>query len=173
MKTVKVTLRGKSALLMHAFPMEPIEGLDKKPAEEQAELALYRLPDGQLYVPGVNLSRTLIASGAFSKGKGRGSLSQVVAGTVFVRPDVLILRPQTWRVDSRPVVIPATRGRVMRHRPRFDSWEFDCEIDYDETLLTENQLRKIVDDGGDRVGLCDFRPAKKGPFGRFMVTAWK
>jgi len=61
----------------------------------------------------------------------------------------------------------------MRHRPRFDSSEFDCEIDYDETLLTENQLRKIVDDGGDRVGLCDFRPAKKGPFGRFMVTAWK
>jgi len=61
----------------------------------------------------------------------------------------------------------------MRHRPCFDEWEFDCEIDYDETVMTENQLRKIVDDAGNRVGLCDFRPAKKGPFGRFMVTAWK
>ena len=34
-------------------------------------------------------------------------------------------------------------------------------------------LKAIVDDAGDRVGLLDFRPERKGPFGRFMVTAWK
>jgi len=29
-----------------------------------------------------------------------------------------------------------------------------------------------VDDTGQRVGLLDFRPEKKGPFGRFVVTRW-
>jgi hypothetical protein len=39
-------------------------------------------------------------------------------------------------------------------------------------LLTEKNLRKIVDDGLQRVGLLDFRPEKKGSFGRAMVVKW-
>jgi len=74
---------------------------------------------------------------------------------------------------ERPVVIAATKGRVMRYRPRLDEWKFSCEIEYDETLLTETQLRRIVDDTGSRVGLLDFRPARNGSFGRFVVVSWE
>jgi hypothetical protein len=42
-----------------------------------------------------------------------------------------------------------------------------------ETLLSEKEVRGIVDNMGSRVGLLDFRPEKKGPFGRCMVTAWQ
>jgi hypothetical protein len=47
------------------------------------------------------------------------------------------------------------------------------EIEYDTVLLKEEELRQVVDDAGSRVGLLDFRPEKKGPFGRFIVTEWK
>jgi len=30
-----------------------------------------------------------------------------------------------------------------------------------------------VDAAGKRIGLGDFRPDCKGPFGRFVVTKWK
>jgi hypothetical protein len=30
-----------------------------------------------------------------------------------------------------------------------------------------------VDDAGQRVGALDFRPEKKGAFGRFVVTHWE
>jgi len=30
-----------------------------------------------------------------------------------------------------------------------------------------------VDSAGKRVGLGDFRPARKGPFGKFRVDEWK
>jgi hypothetical protein len=33
-------------------------------------------------------------------------------------------------------------------------------------------VRVIVNDAGSRVGLLDFRPEKKGPFGRFSVIKW-
>ncbi len=66
----------------------------------------------------------------------------------------------------------ARQGRILRHRPKLTNWEFDCEIEFDETLLTEAQLRKVVDDALDKVGLLDFRPEKKGPFGRGMVIKW-
>lgn len=46
-------------------------------------------------------------------------------------------------------------------------------MELDDDFMTGNLLRAIIDDSGKRVGLGDFRPACKGPFGRFVVTNWK
>lgn len=170
-KQVEVKIKGISALLMHSFPMVPIEAIEKKSPEEQAELATYRDPDGNLYVPAIAIQRCLVSSATYSKGKGRGSLQKPVAACVMVTPERVPL-PRPFTVDARPVVVPATRGRVVRYRPRFDEWNLSFSIEYDDTLLTETQLRRVVDDAGSRVGLLDFRPERKGPFGRFMVTKW-
>lgn len=158
---------------MHAFPMVPIEAIEKKTKEEQAELAAYRDEDGMLFVPGVNLQRALVAGAAYSKGKGRASLQKVAAACVFVNPARLSLGKKEYAIDARPVVVPATKGRVIRYRPLLDTWELSFEIEWDPNLLTEKQLRTVVDDTGSRVGLLEYRPEKKGPFGRFMVTSWE
>lgn len=172
--TVAVTIKGTSALLMHAFPMVPIEAPEKKSPEEQAEIAAYRDPDTKgLYVPAVALQRALVAGAAFSKGKGRATLQKIAAACVFVGPERLSLGTSTYVVDSRPVVVPATKGRVIRHRPRLDEWQVSFTLEYDPTLLDEKQARRIVDDTGSRVGLLDFRPERRGPYGRFVVTRWE
>jgi hypothetical protein len=172
---VQVVIQGHPpGLLMHKFPTDPIEGLEKKPPAEQAELAAYRDPEtGDLYFPGVNVQRALVAGATFSKGKGRGSLQKAAAACLFVGPERLSFGTPTYAVDSRPIVVPATKGRVMRHRPRLESWRLTFSIEYDPTLLSAKQVRAIVDDTGTRVGLGDFRPEKRGPFGRFSVIHWE
>ena len=172
-KGIKATIEGISPLLMHSFPLLPIEALEKKSVEEQAELSAYQDENHKLFIPGINLQRALIAGAVFSKGKGRGSLQKQVAACVMITPDRLILANQSYIVDSRPVVIPATKGRVLRHRPRFDKWGVSFDIEYDPNLLTADQVRRILDDTGSRVGLLDFRPERKGPFGRFQVISWQ
>lgn len=171
-ESVNVKIKGISALLMHCFPMVPIEAIEKKSPEEQAELAAYRGPDGNLFIPGLNLQRGLVSAATYSKGKGRASLQKQTAACVIVTPERLDLGTKVFSVDSRPIVVPATKGRVIRHRPRLDDWGVSLTAEYDPTLLKESELRKIFDDLGSRVGLLDFRPEKKGPFGRFMVTEW-
>lgn len=171
-KTIEAEIKGISPLLMHAFPMQPIEAIEKKSPDEQAELSAYRDPDGQLFIPGVCLQRALVNGATFSKGKGRSSLQKNVAACVFVTPERLLLGEKKFEVDARPVVIAATKGRIIRYRPRLDKWAVRFSLEYDETLLDGKQVRKIVDDTGSRVGLLDFRPQKNGPFGRFMVTKW-
>ena len=172
-QTVRASIKGISPLLMHAFPMVPIEAIEKKSPEDQAELAAYRDPDTKgLYIPAMALQRCLIAAATYSKGKGRGSLQKAVAACILVSPERIPLGQDTFIVDARPVVVPATKGRVMRFRPRLEAWEVHFLVDYDDTLLSNTQLRRVVDDAGQRVGLLDFRPEKKGPFGRFMVTSW-
>jgi hypothetical protein len=174
MKSVEVTVKGTSALLMHRFPLEPIEAIEKKTVADQAEIAAYRDPETKgLYVPGVAVQRCLVGAATYSKGKGRGSLQKNVAACVLVTPERISTGQKTYAIDSRAVVVPATKGRVVRHRPRLDEWEISFTVDYDDTLLTEQQMRRIIDDAGSRVGLLDFRPEKRGPFGRFMVTSWE
>jgi len=174
MAKMEVTIRGISPLLMHRFPLVPTEGMDKKPVADQAEEAAYRDPlTRRLFVPGVCVQRALVNAAVFSKGKGRASLQKTAAACLLVSPDRLDLNQTTYEIDSRAVVVPATKGRVVRHRPRIDPWELSFSLEYDDVLLKETEVRKIVDDAGLRVGLLDFRPECKGPFGRFTVTVWK
>lgn len=171
---INCTIEGISPLLMHKYPLVPIEALEKKSTEEQAELAAYRIPDnGALYIPGTAIQRCCVGAASYSKGKGRASLQKVVAACLMVSPEYCSLNVKDFTIDGRPIVVPATKGRVMRYRPRLDEWATTFRIDFDKDLLTEVQVRRVVDDAGSRVGLLDFRPACKGPFGRFMVTKWE
>jgi hypothetical protein len=172
-KTVSVAIKGISPLLMHKFPMDKVDE-SKLTAEEQAERGAFRDPDnGGLFVPGLNLQRALVAAASFSKGKGRASLQKQVAACVMVTPERISLGTERFAIDSRPVVIAATKGRVIRHRPRLDEWGIEFAIEFDPTLLTLADVKKILEDCGSRVGILDFRPEKKGPFGRFMVTRFE
>lgn len=172
--TVSCTIKGISALLMNQYPMIPIEHIEKRSPEEQAEYAVYRDKQiGELYIPAIAVQRALIGGAAYSKGKGRASLQKPVAACVNVSPEYLYLGTKEYTIDARSVVIPATHGRVVRFRPRLDNWKVSFQIEFDNDLLKETELRKIVDDTGTRVGLLDFRPERKGPFGRFSVVEWK
>lgn len=173
LKHITCTLKGISPLLMNKFPFEEIEGFKNLSKEEQAGHAAYRDPKGNLYVPGICVQRALIAAATYSKGKGRASLQKQVAACIQITPEYILLGQKEYTIDSRPVVVPATKGRIIRNRPRFDEWEITFDIEYDSVLLKESEVRKIVDDMGSRVGLLDFRPSNKGPFGRCIVVAWK
>lgn len=173
-KTAEVKIKGLTALLMHRFPLEPIEAIAKKSIEEQAEIAAYRDPNGSLYIPGISVQRALVGGATYSKGKGRSSLQKPVAACVMVTPEYLDLGTKEFKIDSRRVVIQATKSAIVRHRPRIEpGWQVSFNLEWDPTLLTETEMRQVVDDTGSRVGLLDFRPERKGPFGRFMVTEWK
>jgi hypothetical protein len=174
MQTLNVKIQGVSPLLQHRFIGEPPEGMRNKPPQEQAELATYRdIKTGELYIPVENLTRALISGASYSKGKGRSSLQKEVAAAVFVSPARISLGTKKFETDSRSVVIPATKGRIMAHRPRIDEWSAGFVIEFDETLLRKEQIVKILSDTGSRVGLMDFRPERKGPYGRFEVLSAK
>lgn len=167
MAKATVTIEGTSALLMKKFPEVPIEGFEKKPPQEQAELSSYRIPGSkELCIPGVAIQRALINGAAYSKGKGRASLQKTAAACIMVLPEFVGVGTDKFKVDSRPCVVPATKGRIMRHRPRIDQWKGSFGIEWDETLMSEEQVKRIIEDMGTRVGLLEFRPACKGPYGR-------
>jgi len=145
--------------------------------KEQAEDKLYVGEKGKSVIPARNLLSCLINAGIFHKIKNKNITTQrsslIPACVAIENMELPITSKDGWTVDSQAVVNPKTGGRVPCHRPKFNDWKLSVEVVLDETMVSPKLFRDIVDDAGSKVGLGDFRPGRKGPFGRFKVTSWK
>ena len=144
---------------------------------EQAEQKLYTDENGTPIVPGPNLFRCLIDAGKFFKlGRSKVTTRETSLIPACVELEELIIpieHEESWSVDTRPVRIPSTGGRILRYRPRFDDWKLSFTLTLDTDIMAAKLLREIVDDAGRKIGLGDFRIDHKGPFGKFVVTKWE
>jgi hypothetical protein len=61
----------------------------------------------------------------------------------------------------------------MRHRPRFDCWGLKFSIGVDDTLMKVEDAQMLLEQSGLSIGIGDFRPEKRGPFGTFRVTRFE
>lgn len=186
MKTVRVRIDGITPMLIHRFSdqaaMDATSGNRKsmvgeqKTPQEEADGFLYKDSEGKPVMPQPNMFRCIIDAGTFIKiGKGKVSTQKTsLVPACLSIPDLYIpiIHKQPWTVDTRPVRIPSTGGRILRHRPIFNDWSLDFTLILDEEIMSAKLLRQLVDIAGSRIGLGDFRPACKGPYGRFVVSKW-
>jgi len=181
MKTYNVTIQGISPLLMNrpsAMIGEKSKDVKRETMtiKEQAELKIYEI-DGKLYQPATHLQGTLVEAGKHKKMLGRGSAranySKVCGYAVTIEPFEIIHKKQKWEVFSILAVNPTTKGRNLLHRPMLKEWELDFEVVFDENSIEPPVMKELFDIAGKIVGIGDWRPAKKGRFGKFQVTSWK
>ena len=170
MKNINITIKGISPLLMNSFSIDG-EKTDKLPPVEQCQKKLYLTPEGECYIPATNFIRAVISAAKFHK-KGRASRTNDVAAALTTTNEYGIVKTP-WVVDTRSVVVPATKGRIVRHRPRFDTWEVAFEFIYDDSMFSEKEIYAIFEDAGSKIGILDFRPEKKGSLGKFIITNWE
>lgn len=192
MRTVKVKCKGESPILMDPMTEEVLEELRTgvrrnvqrdRPAEDVAREKIYR-EDGEkskIGLPAEMLFSSLVAAGRNVK----NGKKQVSTASTTTLPDFFSIQDyfmpftningnedKSWRVDKR-------RGRlkdgtaVCIVRPRFDKWEFEVTVTYDDKKADESVVKGLFTNAGSAQGLGAFRPNCKGPFGRFKVTNWK
>ena len=184
---IDVTIEGVTPLLCNKFTdaasMAATSGTrgsavgDKGTPHEQAEARLYTGQDGKYVIPQPNIFRAIIDGGTFFKaGKSKittQKTSLIPACVSIPCVEIPIQHKDQWETDTRAVRIPSTGGRILCHRPCFHDWRLSFTIDLDTDILSVKLLREIIDAAGKRIGLGDFRPACKGPFGKFVVTKWE
>jgi hypothetical protein len=187
MKTVAVEIRGITPLLIHRFA-EGSEAETKTRKNEvgntetprdKAKKVAYIAQDGTYFFSAFSIPGCMGNAGANHKMKGtRKSLRFVVPSAVQVDTEAITILngdgpAKDFEVDSRPVTIPATKGRIMRHRPRFDCWGAKFRLLIDDSLLSLDSAHTLLNEAGLTIGIGDFRPEKRGPFGRFRVTSFQ
>ena len=183
---IDVTIEGTTPLICNRFTDEAAMSAssgnrmaavgDKGSPREQSEKKLYLGTNGKPMIPQPNLFRCIIDAGTFFKaGKSKVTTqkSSMIPACVEIHGVELPLEHKDpWQVDTRAVRIPSTGGRILCHRPSFNDWRIKFTMEVDTSMITTKLAREIVDAAGKRIGLGDFRPSCKGPFGKFVVTQW-
>lgn len=187
MKYLNVELTGCTPLLVHRFddqaeqakPVRSVIANGKDPREEATKHA-YIADDGTYYISAIAIPRAMAAAGANFKRVGtRQTLRFVVPSAVRVIDDAATILDghgvpaTTFEVDGRPVTIPATKGRIMRYRPRWNAWTIRLTIGLQDQLLSVEDAQKLLVVAGETIGIGDYRPEKSGPFGTFRVTRFE
>jgi len=185
----KVTIRGTRPILWHRFgpdaiPLEKQEktGVAGNDPEEWRKTYL-ATKEGQLYIDPSYIFGCL-RDGAKHTKKGRGSIQALVAATLQVLDDrVLVDRhmpeegdPPTdpdapVYIDVRSVKNPNTKGRNVRYRVAASpGWLATFTVTWDATIVSRAQMNAVAIDAGMLCGLGDGRNIG---FGRFTVESFE
>jgi len=172
-----VEVRGVSPLLLHSWNVEAVAQKaasakgSKAKKSDNLESYCYRLPDGRLGVPGMNLAAALCEAARYSQDprSPRKSMRDLVRAAIVPLDIVAPFIPDRteWDFeDSRRVTVQ--RASVTRVRPAFkEGWRvrFSLLVNTPEYLGVE-RLHSLCSTAGRLIGLCDFRPT----YGRFEVS---
>lgn len=194
-QTVSLRIKGISPLLMHnpvglmrtGGSEEMQRGGKKIPTPlDEATNGLYKLPNGQLFLPSDAVREAALIASADVKDnsrKGRATMARRFGASVFLSREYFPLYragedgelgvPITadvtdWEVMVKRVVV--MRAGVMRARGLVRDWACDVEFEYDDETIDPNIVYAIVNQAGKYPGLLDYRPGRKGPYGRFQAV---
>lgn len=196
MRTVKIQCVGASPILMDPMTDDTLTSLitgvrpnkpKDRPLIEVCQEKLYREfgDTGRVGIPAECLFACLVAAGRNVK-NGKKQVSTATSTTIpglmsiksFFMPFTNVVEGEdgkAWRVDKRRGQLDNGGKKVAVGivRPRFDAWEFDVEVEFDDKIVNESVIRALFEDAGKNQGLGSFRPNKKGPFGTFKVTKFE
>jgi hypothetical protein len=188
MQTIKFKITGIAPLLMHnnrtVDRFDPITKKLKEYTSKSAksktdddELALRRLEwEAGLYLDenGPCLTADTVLGMVISGAKKSRQGKQAAAGVYETSPTYSLqyTGPRTadelyaaGRFEDCRTVRIGDKS-IMRTRPRFSDWSCVISLHFDETMVDRSVLLKALEDAGERIGICDYRPR----FGRFLVT---
>jgi len=176
---IKVQIEGTTPILFNRFRDTAIEGKSKKRtgalAETEIEDKLYLDEKGNPQLPSVYLKNSITEASKQFKivGKGKSTYSKLVASTVDIEPFMIDLKSGKYEVFRISAVNPMTKGRMMTERPKYIKWKAEFEIILNDPAVPVSVINEILEHSGKYVGIGDWRPEKKGMFGKFMITSFK
>lgn len=179
MEKIKVQIEGTTPILFNRFRDTAIEGKSKKRtgamAEAEIEDKLYQDEDGKTQLPSVYLKNCIVEASKQFKivGKGKSTYSKLVASTVDIEPFMIELEAGKYEVFRISAVNPMTKGRMMTERPKYNKWKAEFEIILNDPAVPVSVINEILEHAGKYVGVGDWRPEKKGMFGKFLISEFK
>ena len=141
--------------------------------EKEALQKLYIDSNKNIYQPSTHIERALIEAGKKIrvKGQGKATYSKLFGSMVSVEEyEILHIIPK-YEIHKSLAVIPSTKGRVVRYRPIFKEWKLKFHLLFEDEISVD-VIKEALEIAGKYSGIGDWRPEKKGKFGKFQVTSF-
>lgn len=128
------------------------------------QAAKYLDADGNDVVLGQFFKNAIVSAARFAKNVKMTELR----GALFVEDMEIPLKFSkcVMREDSVRV---ANGAADLRYRPEYHDWSVLLRISFMKSMLSTDQVVDLVRRAGFGVGICEWRPEKNGPHGRWTV----
>lgn len=130
--------------------------------EEEAQEKSYFDEEIGYYVPSSQIEACL-REAAKNFTKGKSNYKNIILASVFVEEEKLPIGRKFDEVDKR--FCRVQRQGIVRSRPRWNNWQLEFTLNYDEDRINSDTLLQILEEGGVTKAIGDYRPK----FGRFKV----
>ena len=188
MKKLHVVLNGTTPLIMHSpkcvNPLHPIskqmKALTSKKKKTETDLEMisdleweagvYWDENIGLVIPNECIAATFFEGAKLNK---NGSAFQKYVQVVDSLAPLDIGEKQNYQKmkvdprfrDVRSVCVQ--RNRVIRTRPRFNTWRCEFDLMFDENKIDTDVIALAIENAGNYIGLCEMR---KLGYGRFAAS---
>lgn len=190
MKTIEFKIIGKSPMLFNKFNIEEVSNKRKPksgssgndPDEWRGKVVC---EGKKLYIPRDWIFGCISEGGNYIK-EGRGTLKKKLMGCILVNQEKFFLNRELPKeveelandelprdashpvyLDIRAVRNPVTKGKNVRYRVGIcPGWEANIKFEWDDTVISRDNIKNVIDACGKFVGLSDARTLG---YGRFTV----
>ena len=188
MSKCRVKIRGIKPLIMHRFNLESITAQRKPKSGSSGNdpdewKVSFHHNGGKIYVPGAYIFAAL-KNGSVNTKVGRGTIQKTLISAINIDEEIIYTNREMfdkWEsmeidavpkdsslpvyVDVRAVSNPNTKGKNIRYRLALSKgWELEFNVILDDTLISQSQMKKVIEDTGKLQGLCDARTLGYGRF---------
>jgi hypothetical protein len=82
-------------------------------------------------------------------------------------PAVPVMRQDMVRVGGKAG--PGSGVADIRFRPEYSNWKVPLRVQFNSNMLSDDQVANLINIAGFSVGVCEWRPEKRGDHGRFTL----
>lgn len=180
-------------LVIHAFAekakqeIRDKQGKKAKKAKEMRDpnaeflAARYLNEQGLECAPVTAIKKSIITAATAFDGLTKVALRQAVfvapeddPASAYLPIETLKGKPSIGVMREDAVTIGInTRG--LTYRPEYKDWQLRFTIDFNARMVSEEQLRALVDQAGWGVGICEGRPERSSAlgWGRYEISRWE
>ena len=190
MYLVDVKIKGVKPFLFHKFNIECLQDTQKPKSgsignDPYEWMNTFFHDQNKLYMPGTYMMSTLNNGSVHTK-VGRGTLKKTWMSAIQIDNEKIYFNrsiPEGWEewkvedfildsskdvyIDVRMVQNPNTKGRNVRYRLAMSpGWECEFSLICDPSLLSKENIEKVIRDTGKMQGIADGRTLG---YGRYQV----
>jgi len=177
-KTLTYLITGDAPLIMHNGALaNPLSAASKqlkqvsskkkktdadfeRMAEIEFKAGLYMDDDSGPVIPGENIEATLYSAAKITKEGKIAKSACFVPKHAVLHYDGPRDADGLWQEEEfrNCVGVKVGMSRIMRTRPIFKDWSAVIEVEYEDSIVNEEQVDRWVNAAGTQIGLCDWRP---------------
>lgn len=184
-ETVEITLvnRPGSILVVHQFGEKAKEEIrqkqqkkakkakeERKP-EEEFRANRYLDADGRECVPVTALKKAIVSAATAFDNLTKVALRQAVFVAPTAAPSSALVPIENH--DGTPAVATMREDAVtigintrnLVYRPFYEEWRLRVRVEFNNTMVSKEQLMALIDHAGWGVGICEGRPEKSSALG--------